>query len=516
MCKLSKICKCVPKPVWAVFGVALILRLIGFWHSIPLTINIDEPTLVSAVIALKSALNPGHFDWPHLFIYISFPLYMIAYGLRAALGIITELPTVWNTAFYFFVVSRLFNAFLGALTVIAIYKVGESVYNRRVGLLASAIFAVLPLSVYEDHFSKVETAVTLLCAVCLYFAWQIYKKNTTKSYILAGVFVGLAASTKYNGALMALFVIAASCLHYRKHAKKLTTYAKNLVSAGVASILAFVVGTPFALLDYKTFLSTDSAKGALWQSSTNLGHIPWDTYANKVLWAFFTRFRLDLGIGIWALFLLACILFLFFNRRRKEDVFLILPTIVLVFITSRFKRSPPHYFLYLMPAVALITSKMLLEVKEKFKLLAPMSLFAVGALFLAEPLVMDVVNVYKFSRQDTRTQTYHWIVGNMEESDKLYSVGLDIDGVSFRKDNEERVPELDDRILKLHEQLPFYVLIGQEGISLEDLTEGNMDPEELSGNSSRILEKAELVFYAPDTGRFGPPVYIFKVVELGR
>ena len=38
-----------------------------------------------------------------------------------------------------------------------------------------------------------------------------------------------------------------------------------LVISGVTAIAGFLLGTPYALLDFKTFSRTDGPKGAFWQ-----------------------------------------------------------------------------------------------------------------------------------------------------------------------------------------------------------------------------------------------------------
>jgi len=64
---------------WFIFFIivlALAVRLAGIEHGFPFIFHPDEPTIVRSALGIRFDLNPKHFDWPHLYIYLNYFLYM--------------------------------------------------------------------------------------------------------------------------------------------------------------------------------------------------------------------------------------------------------------------------------------------------------------------------------------------------------------------------------------------------------------------------------------------------------
>ena len=70
------------------------------------------------------------------------------------------------------------------------------------------------LHVRESHFGVTDVPM-MFFAVCsmLFIVKSYYSKASLRNYVLAGVFAGLAASTKYNGVLVAVSMVAVHCLN---------------------------------------------------------------------------------------------------------------------------------------------------------------------------------------------------------------------------------------------------------------------------------------------------------------
>ena len=152
----------IDKSLLTIFILALALRLLGIWHGWPFIYNVDEPALVRSAVGIRFSLNPGHFDWPHLHFYLSFAWLAFWYlvrgffqvaGLRPVVG--SVIPHLWQDPAIYYLLTRIFNAFFGALTVVPVYLTGKvlfadksevEAYPLRVGLLAAlALWAPLQL-----------------------------------------------------------------------------------------------------------------------------------------------------------------------------------------------------------------------------------------------------------------------------------------------------------------------------------------------------------------------------------
>ncbi|MDO8736746.1 MAG: glycosyltransferase family 39 protein, partial [Thermoleophilia bacterium] len=83
-------------------------------------------------------------------------------------------------------------AVFGSLIMIPTYLLGKSLINERVGLMAAALLAVLPL--FVDYSSRIygENVYVFLLMFFLYFSWNMLKKHQLVNGALAGVFLGIA------------------------------------------------------------------------------------------------------------------------------------------------------------------------------------------------------------------------------------------------------------------------------------------------------------------------------------
>jgi len=505
-----------PNVVFYFFIFGLLLRVVGIWFGLPLQLNIDEPTLVSSVLDLKQNINLGHFEWPHLYFYINLFFYVIFGAFRKIVSLIIGTPWLYENPSPYFLISRFLSAVFGSLTIFSVYLISKEIFSERVGKISALVLAVLPVAVYEAHLAKMDTANTFFTSVAVYFIWQVHKKGDLKAFIYSGILIGLSTSIKYNGALLFLPLLIAYLLRSEKYSKIFSIQTlKKFLYSGISSIIAFLIGTPFAIIDYKKFFSTERNVGALWQFQ-NVGQVEWINFPNEIYNTFILMYRQQLGLFLWLIFLILIILFLFFNKRSKEYVFLMFPAIFFSLYISRFDRSPGHYFLFLIPFYVPALSGFIVEIYDfmqlKFKNVVTnkLNLYTFVTLILLTSIYPILQSDFLLSKKDTRNSAYEWVQSNLNQDvDFLYVVGEKLKSIPFQKNNTEKIKKLDRSLIKV--PAPFYIVIGVEGIIKEDLLGGDRDPDSLSGNSGPILSDATLEFYADNKDRLGPPIYIFKV-----
>ncbi len=86
---------------------------------------------------------------------------------------------------------RYFSALAGALTVGAVYWLGEEMYDRRTGLLAALFLAGFH---FHLHFSRIGLNNVwdgLFFVLTLWAMWDGWKNDRRGAYLLAGLFLGL-------------------------------------------------------------------------------------------------------------------------------------------------------------------------------------------------------------------------------------------------------------------------------------------------------------------------------------
>jgi len=95
----------------------------------------------------------------------------------------------------------------------------------------------------------------------------------------------------------------------------------SLLLAGVMAVIGFIVGTPYAVLDYSTFLRTDGPKGALWQF-TNVGSVELAARPLKFVNEMVYRIADDLGYVILGGFFLLFFILLVKLVKEKNEILL--------------------------------------------------------------------------------------------------------------------------------------------------------------------------------------------------
>lgn len=446
---------------------AAALRLTGISYSFPFIFHPDEPTIVRSALGIRFGANPKHFDWPHLYIYLNYFLYMIfarfrsflsAIGLREKSALL--FPLMWDEKVIYYYLTRCFSAILGALTVIPVYLAGKNLFGKKVGFFAAAVFAVLPYHVWHSHYSLPDVPMTFLLSWGLYFSSLIIKKADLKNYLFSGLFIGLAASTKYNGGLSALMVPTAHFLRIfwqRKVGREEETQESvekvkiidfrgilALILAGLSAFVGFIIGTPYALLDFKTFFSKDWGTGALWQFS-NVGSVGFVEHVSK----FFTELVLKLSQNMGYTVILAYILTLGYlvyrmvkkhiEQRDYRLFFLYIVSLFLVWYISGFEENRAHYYFIFYPFAALIFGFFVDRVYDSLikrkKVLS--KVFVITAFAL--PVLFSLISSYRFYNGDTRNYLYKWLVSNLQlgenviYNDKKLKDVFGIIGVSAKK-----------------------------------------------------------------------------------
>ena len=389
-------------PIVLVIIIALIIRLIGLDHGFPYIYHPDEPTIIRSALGIRFNPNPHHFDWPHLYIYLNYFIYMvfakfrdiiIAVGLKSLL--IQIAPLMYNDNLIFYLLSRALSAVLGALTVIPIYLWTKNLADKKTALFATALLALTPLHVRNSHYALIDVPMLFFLCWALYFS--------TRSAVLSGLFLGFSASTKYNGILGGLF-IGANLLPNKS--KKLKQKVLDIIKLGIFTILGFVIGTPFAVLDFKTFTRTEGPQGALWQF-TNVGKVGLSDQLGQFFDALLVKLPENLGYTAFIVFTVGTI-FLIYNLVKKQhrqiNRGVLLATLVfyiLTFYVSGLEKNRSHYYLITYPFFLLTAGWTLGLLVDKFKSL-PIKIVALSVI-LVPSLVMSIQNIRDLQIKSTST-----------------------------------------------------------------------------------------------------------------
>ena len=227
--------------------------LLRFWalpHGVPFSVQVDEPeVMVRAVRMMKTGdLNPHFYDYPTLYMYLQALVATVRFLFGAMQGEWSSLAQAPHEAFY--VWGRAVTAIMGTATVWVLFLVGMR-WGRQTALLAAVMFAVMPLHVRESHFVLTDVPVTFFVMLAVLLSMRAHERGSTPQFALAGMAVGLAAATKYNGAVA--FVVPLLSVLGTPAVRPSRTVAALAAFGGMLG--AFLLAAPYTLIDLPVFLN---------------------------------------------------------------------------------------------------------------------------------------------------------------------------------------------------------------------------------------------------------------------
>ncbi|MBM3189784.1 MAG: hypothetical protein FJZ90_13785, partial [Chloroflexi bacterium] len=403
--------------------LALAIRLVGLGWGLPFVYHPDEPTHVGIVLnILKTGdWNPHWFKYPSFRIYVSVPvaiayfLYAVSRGRVRAVAELTaaRMVTVGSgttTAPELYYGLRLLMTLFGVVSVAYLYRWAHRRWNGRVAGLAALFLVVSPLHVVVGHWYRPDTVLALFSGAAVLATVDLYRQDRLRGYVLSGALAGLAASVKYNAAVLQLIPIFLAHLLARRSLFDWRVWITPLVA-----LLVFVLITPYAVLDLPAFLDGFAyeinhyyVRGHMGADSTGglLGNLAW--YADKL-------FYFD---GVLVL-LAAAAPFLVSRERRGQAILLLAwPAVVLLLNTTAKVRTPlalvPMYLiLYLLAAISVDAILGGLVARVRSDRLGAWASPVLVVAVLAVPTARTVTASLNFHQPDVRTVAREWLLANV-------------------------------------------------------------------------------------------------------
>jgi 4-amino-4-deoxy-L-arabinose transferase-like glycosyltransferase len=400
------------RTLWACLGLILvlaaILRIWGMGYGLPHpTARPDEELVVGKAFGIVTTgrLDPGNYTYPSLLIYLQ-ALALAAYARAAA--VVGRYPQPHDFLFAVavtrpglqYVIARAVSVGLGTATAVVSYQLASSAYRRRdVGLLAALAVATNYLHVRDSRFATVDVAMTFFATVSLVFAVRAAESQRCAHYVLAGLFAGLAASAKYNGAIVFLSVVAAAVVPWARSRFAPTetrVLLRNLLIAGALLAVAFAVTSPYVVLRHTAVLEELAARR----------RYVYDTGGERALWVHL-RETFPVGFG-WPLFFAAGWALLRAARlRRPADLVLLAFVVPMFALTAGAGRVFPRYVVPFVPALAVMGAETVVAaLPGRFRSTG----LTLASLAIAGPGLWHSIAFDRLaSREDTRVLAAEWV-----------------------------------------------------------------------------------------------------------
>ena len=435
-----------PLPLVCVLLLALALRVWGIAWGLPSATHYFSYHPDESVVLETASVTMNVFGGrllPHFYNYGSLQLYLVCFAntgaaLFGGVDIVPKNFAVWYPQWAkMYLVGRCLTVGMGVGTVWATYAVGARLWGRRAGFAAALLLAMTPLHVQHSHFLTVDVPATLWVMLSLLWSVRLATDDPKplRAALLAGVFGGLAAATKYNMALVILPLLA-GCIPTPPHssasppeAGRVGGKSKGLIqnsspsrfgrvsASGLLRIaaccgvgllsaaFAFLAACPGFLLEHNDFLRDFHAEAVHVQ---NADDPTFRDTGNGFVYQL--THNLDAGMGLPLLLLaLGSVGYALYRRQRGDGLLaaFALPYYVLISLAAvRYAR----YTIPLLPILALWAGRMLADGSRTVSL---SGLATVGGVIVALAALVNAASlVAGMAGTDTRDAALRWLNTN--------------------------------------------------------------------------------------------------------
>jgi hypothetical protein len=329
--------KAVRNRGWAVAGLALaalVAAALAAWSlnfGLPFLFRPDEDVMVGRAVrmAVEGTLDPAFANYPPL----AFDLFALLERAAALAGAGTLVDPRRGDPSDAYLAARAVSAAASVATVVLTGLSARRWFGDLAGAFAALALAVAPLAVRQAHFATADGLQTALVAGALLAA-------AGQRWIAAGALCGLAAATKYTGALALVPVLVlAGRARWR--------------APVVAAAAAFAIPSAVMLLhplDYLRGLFFLGGRGFATGFGAPIG----------LLYHPAVTLPLGLGIGAYGLGLAGVILAA--RRRSRPEVALLALLAGYLLATGLSREDFFRYMLPVLPVLAILAGRALAAV----------------------------------------------------------------------------------------------------------------------------------------------------------
>jgi hypothetical protein len=405
------------RPYSVLAAIVTFGAMLRYWHlrsGVPYSLGVDEPEIMDrAVRMMKTAdFNPHFFDWPSLTIYLQVVVSCVSFLWGAMHGTWNNLDQVSASNFY--LAGRSLTAALGTGTVLLTFCAARR-WGTATGLIAAGLMAVMPYHVRESHYVLADVPTAFFTTLAWLLTLRAVERPTLARFAWAGVSVGLAASCKYNGSIAILMPLVAAIMAGRTPAR----IAQRVLVVGAAACGAFLLGTPYALLDLPKFLNDYARLAAIFARSRG-GEPGWSIYLKHLAGSMAMPGLVLAGIGI----VMTAARGALGPARTRWAVLLVFPVVYFEVMATSYQIYG-RYILPLLPftcafaAIAIVTLATALWAMPVPRpvVLATAAALVVGSAFT--PAATAMAFDRDLGRTSTVDQAYRWIRGHVDRGAKV-------------------------------------------------------------------------------------------------
>jgi hypothetical protein len=392
-----------------------VLRISGIGFELEHFVGIDEPAIVEKARAMmeRGDFDPLDYGYPGLYFYVQLVVYIFYYIFSLGSGFATSLGNLPLRGFYYW--GRFATVLFSTANILLTYKLGKKLYNQKVGLIGALFLTFSFTEIRISQFVRNDVPLEFFCLLAFISFFYLMESPNRRSYILAGLLVGIATGTKYNGILLILPFIIVHLIN-RKNIKLLSDH---IIWGFLFIVIGFFIVSPYSFLRFHDFLQGIKEQ-AVYYNTTN--HFA--ATSNPALKMSSILFNNGLGALVFILSL-AGVSLLFLRFQSRLLVFFSFPLFYFYFFT----RYPMVYERNLLPILPFfaLSAALFLYISinffsQKFSFITKKHnsiLLCLVIVSLIFPVRAAVVNAYLKNVPSTTDMAKTWINKNLEESSKI-------------------------------------------------------------------------------------------------
>ena len=220
----------------------------------------DEYVIFKSLSGMRPGelrLFHGFFGWPAL------QFYVVGFALKVC-SWFRLVKLVPDMGFYFqnpdamarmYVIGRLVTLVMALGCVAAVWRTAQRLFGQAGAVSAALLAAATPLFIVNAHYMTADVPMLFWISLALLASTHILQGGGRRWYLWAGVFLGLAAGTRYQGALAACVIFSAHLFREwraeeEEGASRIIRLfgSRNLWLAAGISAVVFLLTNPYILL----------------------------------------------------------------------------------------------------------------------------------------------------------------------------------------------------------------------------------------------------------------------------
>ncbi|MBU0951921.1 MAG: glycosyltransferase family 39 protein [Elusimicrobia bacterium] len=421
--------------ILAILTAGFLLRLSGLYFGLPsknLALTTYNPDEALTIYSLQD-MKPSKLDFSpkRAFLWGGFSVYIAGFFLKLCqfLKIVNPASREFLMANLhetdkLYIIARLISIVFGTLNVLMIYLIAKKAYNKTTGLICASLLSILAVHVIYSFYARPDVIMLFFVLWPVYVSLEILSgKTSSKTYLFAGLLIGLATATKLSAGI---FGIVPFLAHFIRNDGKFTEKIKdkNLWLLTGSGFAGFLIGCPYAIFDFPTWWYYFKMNIAFAQNTTH----PIEYALHGPGWQSYISYYLPNSIGFPVVFtglmgfvyvLISTITKKGKSEKRIYDTLFLISGLIIYFVISKTKNQAAVYTIPVLPFFVLFTGRLLDILLNSTLFKKPLSaiLFAIASiLVLAPTLTYSVAYLKLYSSVNTRELASEWIDKNIPKN----------------------------------------------------------------------------------------------------